>query len=135
MSDLWHAWGTRILSARVARSATPAVELLVAGAVLGPATMLDLIREHHDHIDARLESLGDVLVPGLARISDDSGALLLRLLGRHADSGAVDALQAALIAGLQEYALLRAEEAEPAAIDHLFEALVTSDGGRGHDQP
>lgn len=132
MSETWHQFGTRVLSTRLAHSATPAVELLVAGAILGPAPMLDLIRIHHDHIDDRLDTLDDVLVPGLARITDDSGALLLRLLGRHADSARVDALQAQLTAGLQEFSILQAEEAEPEVFTALFEALVTSDGEAGH---
>lgn len=133
MSDGWLDFGTRALATRLSASDTPAVELLVAGVTLGPAVMLDLIRLHHDHIDARLDTLDDVLLPGLARITDDSGALLLRLLGRHADPAAVDALQARIMAGRQEHAVLVADEAEPDAFADLFTVLVTSDEAAGHD--
>lgn len=126
----WSAFGREALSARLARSETPAVELLVAGAVLGSACMLDLIAAHHDQIDAHIE-LEAVLVPGLASVRTDSGALLLRLLGRHAPPGAVDTLQVALADARQEHAALRAEGAEPAAFDALFISLVTLPAGAG----
>lgn len=134
MRESWLDFGVRVLSARLVQSEQPAVELLVAGATLGPAPMLDLIRIHHDRIDDRLDTLDDVLVPGLARITDDSGALLLRLLGRHAESASVDALQAELTAGLQEYSILLAEEADAGAFEALFATLVTSGDAGSHEQ-
>lgn len=121
----WRQFGARALGARLALSATPAVELLVAGVVIGPACMLDLIAAHHDRIDDAIVTLDDVLVPGLATVRSDSGALLLRLLGRHADAGAVDALQAAFAHGRQTFHLLRADGADAADLDALFTSLVT----------
>ena len=121
----WRRFGARALGARLASSATPAVELLVAGTILGPACMLDLIAAHHDRIDDAIVALDDVLVPGLATVRSDSGALLLRLLGRHADAGAVDALHAAFAEGRRAFHTLRADGADAAALDAVFHALVT----------
>lgn len=123
--DAWRRFGARALGDRLQRSATPAVELLVAGVVLGPACMLDLIAAHHDRIDDAIVTLDDVLVPGLATVRSDSGALLLRLLGRHADAEAVDALQAAFAHGRQAFHQLRADGAERADLDAIYDTLVT----------
>lgn len=129
----WRRFGARALGARLAKSPTPAVELLVAGTVLGPACMLDLIAAHHDQIDDAIVTLDDVLVPGLATVRSDSGTLLLRLLGRHAHAPTVDALQAAFAQGRHTFHLLRADGASPDEVDALFTALVTLqiDAGQG----
>ena len=128
----WRRFGARALGARLAHSATPAVELLVAGTIPGPACMLDLIAAHHDRIDDTIVALDEVLVPGLATVRSDSGALLLRLLGRLADAPAVDALHADFAEGRRRFHMLRAEGADAAALDEVFDALVTlqTDAGR-----
>jgi hypothetical protein len=127
----WTDFGMRVLGARLAKSTTPAVELLVAGAVLGPACMLELIAAHHDHIEGCIGDLDAVLVPGLASVRTDSGALLLRLLGRHAPAAAVDTLQSRVAEGRQEFHALQAERAGVEALDVLFHSLVTLPGSAG----
>lgn len=140
----WTIFCCQALSTRLQKGGSDdelAVVLLAAGAILGGTGLVVLVSENKNAIDAKGREWG---IGNLSTIAGIGGAVLgatvgglgvawlTRTLGRHADTGKVDALQTSLAEARREFEALQRDCAERRlnhphhrlAVERLFHDLT-----------